>query len=82
MFILFPCRIKLEECIRKQELQLNSMREERDTLCRLSEEYKMEIRLKEDKMEGTNNELQDALRKTKEGKYRRRFIYLFILYIY
>ncbi|KAH8276985.1 hypothetical protein KR026_003142 [Drosophila bipectinata] len=61
-------RIKLEECIRKQELQLSSMREERDTLCRLSEEFKMEIRLKEDKMEGTNNELQDALRKTKEGE--------------
>ncbi|KAH8382728.1 hypothetical protein KR009_004943 [Drosophila setifemur] len=61
-------RIKLEECIRKQELQLTSMREERDTLCRLSEELKMEIRLKEDKMEGTNNELQDALRKSKEGE--------------
>lgn len=28
----------------------------------------MEIRLKEDKMEGTNNELQDALRKSKEGE--------------
>ncbi|XP_032593531.1 rootletin isoform X2 [Drosophila grimshawi] len=61
-------KIKLEECIRKQELQLNSMREERDTLCRLSEEFKMEIRLKEDKMEATNNELQDALRKSKEGE--------------
>ncbi|XP_070063358.1 rootletin isoform X2 [Drosophila virilis] len=61
-------KIKLEECIRKQELQLNSMREERDTLCRLSEELKMEIRLREDKMEATNNELQDALRKTKEGE--------------
>ncbi|KAM8707256.1 hypothetical protein ACLKA7_011364 [Drosophila subpalustris] len=61
-------KIKLEECIRKQELQLNSLREERDTLCRLSEEFKMEIRLKEDKMEGTNNELQDALRKTKESE--------------
>ncbi|XP_060648452.1 rootletin isoform X2 [Drosophila nasuta] len=61
-------KIKLEECIRKQELQLNSLREERDTLCRMSEEFKMEIRLKEDKMEGTNNELQDALRKTKEGE--------------
>lgn len=71
MFLPSPCRIKLEECIRKQELQLNSLREERDTLCRLSEEYKMEIRLKEDKMEGTNNELQDALRKAKEGKFRR-----------
>lgn len=66
---------------------MNSMREERDTLCRLSEEYKMEIRLKEDKMEGTNNELQDALRKAKEGKFRRRYqrlhivlIYLFILF--
>jgi len=51
---------------------LNSIREERDTLCRVSEELKMEIRLKEDKMEGTNNELQDALRKSKEGKYRGR----------
>ncbi|XP_017084108.2 rootletin [Drosophila eugracilis] len=61
-------KIKLEECIRKQELQLSSMREERDTLCRVSEELKMEIRLKEDKMEGTNNELQDALRKSKEGE--------------
>ncbi|EDW24431.1 GL23404 [Drosophila persimilis] len=60
--------IKLEECIRKQELQLCSIREERDTLCRVSEELKMEIRLKEDKMDGTNNELQDALRKTKEGE--------------
>lgn len=50
-------------------MQLSSMREERDTLCRLSEEFKMEIRLKEDKMEGTNNELQDALRKTKEGGF-------------
>jgi len=48
---------------------LNSIREERDTLCRVSEELKMEIRLKEDKMEGTNNELQDALRKSKEGEY-------------
>jgi len=35
----------------------------------VSEELKMEIRLKEDKMEGTNNELQDALRKSKEGEY-------------
>ncbi|XP_020817454.1 rootletin isoform X1 [Drosophila serrata] len=61
-------RIKLEECIRKQELQLSSIREERDTLCRVSEELKMEIRLKEDKMEGTNNELQDALRKSKEAE--------------
>ncbi|XP_030369241.1 rootletin [Scaptodrosophila lebanonensis] len=61
-------KIKLEECIRKQELQLTSIREERDTLFRLSDELKMEIRLKEDKMEGTNNELQDALRKAKEGE--------------
>ncbi|XP_034661483.1 rootletin [Drosophila subobscura] len=61
-------KIKLEECIRKQELQLCSIREERDTHCRMSEELKMEIRLKEDKMEGTNNELQDALRKTKEAE--------------
>ncbi|KAH8291988.1 hypothetical protein KR054_002938 [Drosophila jambulina] len=61
-------RIKLEECIRKQELQLSSIREERDTLCRVSEELKVEIRLKEDKMEGTNNELQDALRKSKEAE--------------
>ncbi|XP_052835691.1 rootletin isoform X2 [Drosophila gunungcola] len=61
-------KIKLEECIRKQELQLSSIREERDTLCRVSEELKMEIRLKEDRMEGTNNELQDALRKSKEGE--------------
>ncbi|XP_017860567.1 PREDICTED: rootletin [Drosophila arizonae] len=61
-------KIKLEECIRKQELQLSSIREERDTICRLSEELKMDIRLKEDKIEATNNELQDALRKTKEGE--------------
>ncbi|XP_039495545.1 rootletin isoform X1 [Drosophila santomea] len=61
-------KIKLEECIRKQELQLSSLREERESLCRVSEELKMEIRLKEDKMEGTNNELQDALRKSKEGE--------------
>lgn len=66
--MVYSYRIKLEECIRKQELQLSSIREERDTLCRLSEELKMDIRLKEDKMEATNNELQDALRKTKEGK--------------
>lgn len=65
---MYSHRIKLEECIRKQELQLSSIREERDTLCRLSEELKMDIRLKEDKIEATNNELQDALRKTKEGK--------------
>ncbi|ALC47431.1 Rootletin [Drosophila busckii] len=61
-------KVKLEECIRRQELQLTSIREERDSLCRQSEELKMELRLKEDKMEGTNNELQDALRKTKEGE--------------
>ncbi|EDW81196.1 uncharacterized protein Dwil_GK11156 [Drosophila willistoni] len=61
-------RIKLEECIRKQELQLVTMREERDSLCRLSEELKIEMRLKEDKMDGTSNELQDALRKNKEGE--------------
>ncbi|XP_016981444.1 rootletin [Drosophila rhopaloa] len=61
-------KIKLEECIRRQELQLSSIREERETLSRVSEELKMEIRLKEDKMEGTNNELQDALRKSKEGE--------------
>ncbi|XP_067617480.1 rootletin isoform X1 [Eurosta solidaginis] len=61
-------KIKLEECIRKQEIQLSGLREERDNLSRLCEELKMDIRLKEDKVEGINNELQDALRKTKEGE--------------
>uniref|UniRef100_A0A0K8UUX9 Rootletin n=1 Tax=Bactrocera latifrons TaxID=174628 RepID=A0A0K8UUX9_BACLA len=61
-------RMKLEECIRKQEMQITSIKEERDNLNRLADELKMEIRLKEDKVEGINNELQDALRKTKEGE--------------
>lgn len=57
---------------------MNSMREERDSLCRLSEEFKMDIRLKEDKMEATNNELQDALRKTKEGGIYKRIDFTFL----
>ncbi|XP_017465637.1 PREDICTED: rootletin isoform X1 [Rhagoletis zephyria] len=61
-------KIKLEECIRKQEIQLTSVKEERDNLNRLCEELKMDIRLKEDKVEGINAELQDALRKAKEGE--------------
>lgn len=59
--------MKLEECIRKQEMQITSIKEERDNLNRIADELKMDLRLKEDKVEGINNELQDALRKTKEG---------------
>lgn len=66
--------MKLEECIRKQEIQITSIKEERDNLNRLAEELKMDLRLKEDKMEGINIELQDALRKTKEGSRSFRFI--------
>lgn len=66
-------RFKLEECIRNQEIKLTSLREERDALFRLSDELKTEIRLKEDKMEGINNELQDALRKSKEGKHTSKY---------
>ncbi|XP_075157962.1 ciliary rootlet coiled-coil, rootletin [Haematobia irritans] len=61
-------KIKLEECIRKQEIQINSIKEERDNLLRLSDELKMDIRLKDDKMEALNNELQDTMRKAKEGE--------------
>lgn len=48
-------------------MQITGLKEERDNLNRLAEELKMDLRLKEDKVEGINNELQDALRKTKEG---------------
>ncbi|XP_046805055.1 rootletin isoform X2 [Lucilia cuprina] len=61
-------KIKLEDCIRKQEIQMNALREERDNLLRLSDELKMDIRLKDDKVESITNELQDTLRKAKEGE--------------
>lgn len=53
---------------------MSALREERDSLVRLSDELKVEIRLKEDKSEGLNNELQDVLRKTKEGWF---YFYVF-----
>lgn len=46
---------------------MNALREERDNLLRLSDELKMDIRLKDDKMETITNELQDTMRKAKEG---------------
>uniref|UniRef100_A0A1A9X182 Rootletin-like coiled-coil domain-containing protein n=1 Tax=Glossina brevipalpis TaxID=37001 RepID=A0A1A9X182_9MUSC len=61
-------KVKSEECIRKQEIQANALKEEQDNLLRLNEELKMDIRLKEDKLESLNNELQDTLRKIKEGE--------------
>ncbi|XP_058981503.1 rootletin-like, partial [Musca domestica] len=61
-------KIKLEECIRKQEIQMNALKEERDNLQRLSDELKMDIRLKDDKMESLSNELQDTMRKAKENE--------------
>lgn len=68
-FIFVQLRIKLEECIRKQEIQINGIKEERDNLLRLSDELKMDIRLKDDKMESLGNELQDTMRKVKESKF-------------
>lgn len=62
-------RMKLEDYIRKQEMQLNVMKEERDNLQKLSEELKMDIRLKDDKIDSITNELQDTMRKSKEGKF-------------
>ncbi|KAL9897900.1 ciliary rootlet coiled-coil, rootletin isoform 1-T1 [Glossina fuscipes fuscipes] len=61
-------KVKLEESIRKQEIQANALKEEQDNLLRLNDELKMDIRLKEDKLESLNNELQDTLRKIKESE--------------
>lgn len=61
--------MKLEDYIRKQEMQMNSLREERDNLQRLSDELKMDIRLKDDKVDTIMNELQDTMRKAKESKF-------------
>ncbi|KAM7361554.1 ciliary rootlet coiled-coil, rootletin isoform 2-T5 [Cochliomyia hominivorax] len=61
-------KMKLEDCIRKQEIQMNTLREERDNLQRLSDELKMDIRLKDDKVDAISNELQDTMRKAKENE--------------
>lgn len=50
-------------------MQINGIKEERDNLLRLSDELKMDIRLKDDKMESLGNELQDTMRKVKESKF-------------
>lgn len=49
---------------------MNALREEKDNLQRLGDELKMEIRLKDDKTESITNELQDTLRKVKEGNLK------------
>lgn len=66
--------MRLEDEIRKQDIQLTALREERDTLSRLSDELKMEIRLKEDKLDATKSDLQESLRKNKEGKHNTKFL--------
>lgn len=72
--------MKLEDCIRKQEMQMNALREERDNLQRLSDELKMDIRLKDDKVETITNELQDTMRKAKEGKFNVVFVGIMQIY--
>lgn len=47
------------------------MKDEHDNTCRLIDELKMELRLKEDKIETLNTQLQDTLRKLKEGKLKK-----------
>lgn len=59
---------------------MNALREEKDNLQRLAEELKMEIRLKDDKLESITNELQDTMRKNKEGNLLI-FILSFIIYL-
>lgn len=46
---------------------MNSLRDEHDKVMHLADELKMEMRLKEDKIDGLNSELQETLRKIKEG---------------
>ncbi|XP_055383850.1 rootletin [Condylostylus longicornis] len=58
----------LEEEVSKYEIQLSSMKEERDGACRQIDELKMEIRLKEDKIESLNQQLQDTIRKLREAE--------------
>lgn len=65
--------MKLEDYIRKQEMQMNVLKEERDNLQKLSDELKMDIRLKDDKIDSITNELQDTVRKAKEGNFLQKY---------
>lgn len=69
MFIHFYiCRVKLEDEINKKNLAIKTIVEERENLIKNRDDLKMELRLKEDKVENLNALLQESLQKNKENE--------------
>ncbi|KAL5282684.1 CROCC family protein [Megaselia abdita] len=61
-------RAKLEEDINKKNLAFKTIIEERENLIKYRDELKMELRLKEDKVESLNSHLQETLQKNKDNE--------------
>lgn len=66
--LFFICRAKLEDEINKKNLAIKTIVEERENLIKNRDDLKMELRLKEDKVENLNALLQESLQKNRENE--------------
>lgn len=64
---LDECRTQCEEDRNKMEQRIEEIRREREAAQTEIENLKVQIHLSEDKMDSINNQLNDTLRKLKEG---------------
>lgn len=74
---LDECRTQCEEDRNKLEQRIEEIRREREAAQTEIENLKVQIHLSEDKIDSINNQLNDTLRKLKEGIMKFCFLLLF-----
>lgn len=67
MWLTVICRLKAEEERNRLEGKCEEVRKERDTVQQECEELKVQLHLAEDRLDANQSQLQETIRKLKEG---------------